>query len=371
MIVREDDCKSDDFITVKKSLRSDKFIKRITGRVVAADVVVPKSKKVIVAKGDLIDKQKAERIDKEDIENVLIRSPLACITRHGVCAKCYGWDLSNKKAVELGTPVGVIAAQSIGEPGTQLTLRTHHTGGVVGLDVTQGLPRVEELFEARTPRVFSPITEIAGRVKVEEKETGWEVTVKTVSAKPKEEREYLVPKTLSLIVNNKQLIDAGMPLATGPLDIKEILTVRGLRITQEYLVGEIQKVYESQGIPIDDKHFEIIVKKMSDEVRIITSGDTPFLINELVDKATFEEENEKVLAAGGEPASAQQVILGITRRALYTQSWLSAASFEQTIDVLTDASLMGKEDRLLGLKENVIIGRLVPVSPDRAVLTQG
>jgi DNA-directed RNA polymerase subunit beta' len=209
---------------------------------------------------------------------------------------------------------------------------------------------------------------MSGKVRVTETDEGWLVTVTSVTAKPKEEREYLIPKTIKLAVEDKQLIDAGTQLAAGSLDIKEILAIKGLRESQEYLVNEIQKVYESQGIPIHDKHFEVIVRKMSDEVRIATAGDTPFLPGDLTDKATFEEENEKVLAAGGEPASAQQVVLGITRRSLYTESWLSAASFEQTTDVLTTSSLQSKEDKLLGLKENVIIGRLIPVLPERASL---
>ena len=270
--------------------------------------------------------------------------------------------------VDIGTPVGVVAAQSIGEPGTQLTLKTKHSGGIVGLDVTQGLPRVEELFESRVPKVLSPLSEISGKVMVAETEEGWRITVTSVNTKPKEERQYLIPKTIKLAVEDKQLIEAGGQLAVGALDIKEILIIRGLRAAQEYLVSEIQKVYESQGIPINDRHFEAIARKMSDEIRIVTPGDTKFLPGDLVDKASFEEENEKILAAGGEPASGTQVILGITRRALYTESWLSAASFEQTTDVLTDAALLAREDRLIGLKENVIIGRLIPVTPERAAL---
>ena len=230
------------------------------------------------------------------------------------------------------------------------------------------MPRVEELFEARTPKVLAPLSEISGKVRISETDEGWKVTITSAQTKPKEEREYIIPKTIKLIVSDKQLIDAGTPLAAGSLDIKEILSIKGLQPAQKYLVNEIQKVYESQGIPINDKHFEVIIRKMGDEVRIVTSGDTPLLPGELVSKATFEEENEKVLAAGGEPASAQQVILGITRRALFTESWLSAASFEQTTDVLTNASLQGKEDLLVGLKENVIIGRLIPVTPERASL---
>jgi DNA-directed RNA polymerase subunit beta' len=269
--------------------------------------------------------------------------------------------------VEIGSPVGVVAAQSIGEPGTQLTLRTKHAAGVVGVDVTQGLPRVEELVEARLPKVVSALSEIAGKVRIGETDEGWKVTVVTKGT-PKEEKEYIIPKTLELAVEDGELIEVGRALAKGALDIKDILSIKGLKAAQEYIVNEIQKVYESQGIPINDRHVEVIVRKMSDEVRIVTTGDTPFLPGELTSRASFDEENEKVLAAGGEPASAQQVILGITRRALYTDSWLSAASFEQTTDILTESSLLGREDKLIGLKENVIIGRLIPVSPDRAVM---
>jgi len=274
--------------------------------------------------------------------------------------------LSDKKLVKIGTPVGVIAAQSIGEPGTQLTLRTKHSAGVVGVDVTQGLPRVEELVEARTPKVISALSEISGKVVISETEAGYKIVVRG-TGKIKEEREYIVPKTLQLAVEDNQQVDAGTALAYGPLDIREVLSIKGLRPAQEYLVAEIQKVYESQGIGINDKHFEVIVRKMSDEVKIVTSGDTHFLPGELTSKSHFEEENEKILAAGGEPASAQQVILGITRRSLHTESWLSAASFEQTTDVLTESSLLGRRDTLLGLKENVIIGRLIPVTAEKYV----
>ena len=369
MIVRDEDCGTDEGFTIKKEQRSKVFAQRITGRYVAKDVVSKKGE-IVVAKGDLVTDEKASLIDNLGIDKVVVRSPLTCSLRHGMCIKCYGIDLSNKKLVDIGTPVGVIAAQSIGEPGTQLTLKTKHMAGIVGIDVTQGLPRVEELIEARTPKVISPLAELSGIVKVSETELGWKVTVSSVHTKPKEEREYLIPKTLQLAVDDKQLIEAGAPLASGSLDIREILLIRGLRASQEYLINEIQKVYESQGIPINDKHFEVIVRKMSDEVRIETSGDTPLLPGELIDRAGFEAENEKVLAAGGEPASAQQVVLGITRRALFTESWLSAASFQMTTDVLTSASLQAKEDNLLGLKENVIIGRLIPVNEERARLKQ-
>ncbi|KKQ97919.1 MAG: DNA-directed RNA polymerase subunit beta', partial [Candidatus Woesebacteria bacterium GW2011_GWA1_39_12] len=328
VIVRTDDCGTKEGYLLKRGSRSRSFALKVYGRFAAA-------------------------------------------SRYGICTKCYGWDLSNKEVVGLGTPVGVIAAQSIGEPGTQLTLRTKHSGGVVGIDVTQGLPRVEELIEARTPKIMAPLAEISGKVRIGDSEEGWRLVITSAKTKPKEEREYIIPKTVKLAVADKDILEAGTPLAEGSLDIREILSIKGLRAAQEYLVNEIQRVYESQGIPIHDKHFEVIVRKMSDEVRVITSGDTPLLPGELVEKATFEEENEKVLAAGGEPASAQQVILGITRRALFTESWLSAASFQMTTDVLTTAAILGKEDKLYGLKENVIIGRLIPVTPDRARLNIG
>jgi len=368
LLVRTDDCGTKEGLVIKKDIRSSMFVSRITGRFLAKDVVGKSGKKTVASSGELIDEDLAKKIDESGANEVCVRSPLACEARYGMCVKCYGWDFSTKKLVEVGTPVGVIAAQSIGEPGTQLTLKTKHAAGVVGVDVTQGLPRVEELFESRTPKVVSALTEISGKVRVVETDEGWKVTVTSGKGAPKEERVYIIPKTLSLAVKDREIVEAGKALSHGPLDVKDILSIKGLRPAQEYLVQEIQKVYESQGIPINDKHFEAVIRKMSDEVRIVTPGDTPFLPGELISRTTFEEENEKVLAAGGEPASAQQVILGITRRALYTDSWLSAASFEQTTDVLTEAALLGKEDRLLGLKENVIIGRLIPVSPERAVL---
>lgn len=370
LIVRLPDCGTKDSQEIRKDIRSQSFASRIFGRYAAKDVVGKDGKTVIVSADEMIDQEAAKKIDESGVTSVFIRSPLVCQARHGICAKCYGWDLGTKNLVEIGMPVGVVAAQSIGEPGTQLTLRTKHSAGVVGVDVTQGLPRVEELVEARLPKVVSALSEITGKARVSETDEGWKVTI-TSKGTPKEEKEYIIPKTLELDVEDGELIEAGRALAKGALDIKDILSIKGLRAAQEYIVNEIQKVYESQGIPINDRHVEVIVRKMSDEVRIVTTGDTPFLPGELTSRANFDEENEKVLAAGGEPASAQQVVLGITRRALYTDSWLSAASFEQTTDVLTEASLLGREDKLIGLKENVIIGRLIPVSPERAQMSQG
>jgi len=367
VIVRDEDCGTKEKYVVRRNPRANVFFTRILGRYLAEDIVDTKSK-VMFKKGELLDELKAKEVDANpNVNEVFIRSPLTCSLRHGICVKCYGWDFSNKKVVARGTPVGVIAAESIGEPGTQLTLKTKHTGGIVGVDITQGLPRVEELFEARTPKILSPLSEISGKIKISETNEGWKVVVNSKEAKLKDEREYIIPKSIKLAIKDGDFIESGSPLAAGSLDIKEILLIKGLLTAQEYIVSEIQKVYESQGIPINDKHFEVIVRKMSDDVKVATSGDTAFLPGEIINKAGFEEENEKILAAGGEPASAQQVILGITRRALFVESWLSAASFEQTTDILTEASLLGKEDRLLGLKENVIIGRLVPVLPERFI----
>lgn len=367
LIIRQDDCGESEGYEIKKSIRSQSFVNRIFGRFAARDIVSKNGKTMLVSAGEIIDEALAKKIDEEGVSSVFVRSPLTCKARHGICVKCYGWDLGTRSTVEIGMPVGVVAAQSIGEPGTQLTLRTKHAAGVVGIDVTQGLPRVEELVEARLPKVVSALAEITGRARVTETDEGWKVTI-TAKGTPKEEKEYIVPKTLELNIEDGELVEAGRPLAKGSLDIKDILSIKGLKSAQEYIVNEIQNVYESQGIPINDRHVEVIVRKMSDEVRIVTTGDTPFLPGELTSRTNFDEENEKVLAAGGEPASAQQVVLGITRRALYTDSWLSAASFEQTTDVLTESSLLGREDYLIGLKENVIIGRLIPVSPEKAQL---
>ncbi len=367
VIVREEDCGVEEGLLVTRSSRPKMFLRRIVGRVAANDIKDAKGK-VIVAKGEIIEETKLSDIEKAGISQVSIHSPLTCNTRYGVCRKCYGWDLSTKKLVDIGTPVGVLAAQSIGEPGTQLTMRTKHSGGVVGVDVTQGLPRVEELFESRSPKIQSSLAEISGKVKIEETEVGWNVIIRNSGTKPPEERAYFVPKTQKLMVEDGESVEVGAQLSSGYLDIKEILLIKGLKAAQEYLVTELQTVYESQGIPINDRHFEVIVRKMSDEVKIITAGDTDLLPGEQIEKAKFEEENERVLAAGGEAATASQIILGITRRAMYTESWLSAASFQQTTDVLSDSALMGRTDKLIGLKENVIIGRLIPVSPDRVML---
>ncbi|EKD62843.1 MAG: hypothetical protein ACD_52C00037G0002 [uncultured bacterium] len=366
-IIRLEDCQTKEGIIIDKNERRQaSFTARLTGRVAAADIIQPKGKKILVKASTLIDEEVAVEIEKSGIEKVLVRSVLTCEARYGLCSMCYGRDLVTRKLVAIGTPVGVIAAQSIGEPGTQLTMRTFHTGGIVGLDITQGLPRVEELFEARTPKFAAHISEIAGKVKIEESPDGFLIIVKSTNLKPPIEKEYFIPPTSELTVEDGQLVAAGTPLSSGYLDVKEMLSISGLRMAQKYITSGAQEVYESQGVAINDKHFEVIVRKMSDKVRIETPGDTVLLPGELIDKNRFEEENAKVLAEGGEPATAQVIILGITRAALYTESFLSAASFQETTRILTDAAIEGKEDKLLGLKENVIIGRLIPTSPERA-----
>lgn len=368
VIIRLEDCRTSNGINVPVSQENPVTnTSRFLGRMVGEKVVDPKSKQVIIEKGAFIEEDDVAAITESGVEEVIIRSPLTCDARIGLCAFCYGLDLSSRKQVALGTPVGVIAAQAIGEPGTQLTMRTFHSGGVIGLDITQGLPRVEELFEARTPKTITPITEIAGKATVSETETGRIVRVRTTT-KPHEEREYTIPVAAEILVEEGQLVGAGTPLSSGHLDINEVLRIKGLREAQRYIVDEARKVYESQGVSINEKHFEVIVRKMSDKVRVESQGDTILLPGEIVDRIKFEEENIRVLAEGGEPATAGVIVLGITRASLQTDSFLSAASFQETTTVLSDAAAIGKVDYLRGLKENVIIGRLIPTSEERAKL---
>ena len=363
VIIREQDCGISEGITVSLQRRDNKsyITNMLLGRVVAEDVKGKRSK-VIVEKNKDINHEILESIIKdESIDEVIIRSPIYCKLRYGICANCYGWDLSAYRMADMGTPVGVIAAQSIGEPGTQLTMRVKHFGGVVMSDVTQGLPRVEELFEVRRPKNLAPVAEISGKVQLSKIEDGFVIRVRNTKVKPVEEREYFVPLTATILVEENQTVTAGTQLCEGYLDPKDVLKVSGLENAQRYLISEVQKVYESQGISINYKHFETIVRKMSDKVLVETPGDTSLLPGDLVSKLRFEEENSGAISEGGEPASARETVLGITKAALVTDSWLSAASFQETTQVLTEASLEGKEDRLIGLKENVIVGRLIPV----------
>ncbi|HXS14898.1 MAG TPA: DNA-directed RNA polymerase subunit beta', partial [Candidatus Saccharimonadales bacterium] len=342
------------------------FADRLFGRF-AAKKVVGKNKKVLVDENELITPEIAKAIEEAGVEEVELRSPLTCKLSTGLCVRCYGWDFSTKQEVDFGVPVGVVAAQSIGEPGTQLTMRTRYVAGAVMQDVTHGLPRVEELFEMRTPKNLSPVAEISGKVDIETTDEGYKIVIKNAKVKPVEVQEYFVPLASELVVKDGQEIAAGSPLAAGYLDPKEIIKVKGIRSGQQYILTEAQKVYESQGIAINDKHFETIIRKMSDKVAVETVGDTPLIPGDFITQSRFEEVNAETLSQGGEPATARQAILGITKASLFSDSWLSAASFQETTKVLTEAALEGREDTLIGLKENVIIGRLIPVEGRAAI----
>ena len=360
VITREEDCKTKDGIPISDDPgRSTPFAQRLYGRTLADDLLDDKGK-VVLKKGELVIEENFEKVKVAKVSNAKIRSALTCESRYGICISCYGIDLSVRKIVSIGTPVGVIAAQSIGEPGTQLTMRTFHLGGVVGLDITQGLPRVDEIFEARLPKTAAVVTEIPGKVQVVESDDGRKVMILSKGTSSKAEKEYIIPVATELIVKDGQEVEAGDKLTGGHLDLKILLDTKGIRAVQQYVISELQRVYESQGAPINDKHFEVIVRKMGEKVKIESPGDTSLLPGELVDKIKFADENARVLAEGGDPATASVVILGITRASLYTDSVLSAASFQETTTVLRDAAISGKIDYLRGLKENVIIGRLIP-----------
>jgi len=430
VIVREDDC--DDLAGVWIPEPADKgilpaFADRLIGRLAASTMADPATGEIIIDRDEEIDDAKAQSLIDAGLKRVHVRSPLSCQSHQGVCKKCYGRDLARGQRVDMLTAVGIVAAQSIGEPGTQLTLRTFHTGGVVGQDITTGLPRVEELFEARPPKAQAIISEIDGLVEVVESDEGRSIMIKAVEsfrdeytlpadyklsvtngelveagqclAMPKpskktssdaapieappvlarvagevlvesgrlairyeesEERKYNVPANTHIRVATGEPVKAGHQLTDGSVNPQDILSVLGKDAVQRYLVDEVQKVYCSQGVHINDKHIEVIVRQMLGKVRVETSGDSEFVTRELVDRHRFEEVNAKVLAEGGEPATAQIVLMGITRASLSTESWLAAASFQETTRVLTEAAIYGKIDRLAGLKENVIIGKLIP-----------
>ena len=367
-IIRIDDCGTDKFITIDSSEKGREryFAKRIIGRILANNVIDPKTKKILLEKGSLIDHNGVELIETKQVQSVDVRSPLTCTAETGLCSKCYGWDLSTRKIVDIGVPVGTIAAQSVGEPGTQLTLKTKHTGGVVGVDVTQGLPRIQELFEIRMPKIPSPLAEINGKVKVKETIDGYEVKLTG-----KDENNaakvinYILPLNANLLVADGDLVGQGTQLCSGSLDVREIMAIKGIESAQKYLINNIQGVYESQGITIHDKHLEVIVKEMSGKIKIEDPGDTNFLFGQIITNAVFNTANKEVETKKGKLAVGKRVLLGLIQSALSTGSWLSAASFQQTTSVLTEASLIAEVDHLIGLKENVIIGRLIPVSKDQ------
>jgi DNA-directed RNA polymerase subunit beta' len=295
--------------------------------------------------------------DDPAVDRIRTRSVLTCEAAHGVCAACYGQSLATGKMIELGEAVGVIAAQSIGEPGTQLTMRTFHTGGIVGEDITHGLPRVVELFEARTPKGAAVLARHSGVARVEEEEGGKRITV---VADDGTEESVLVAPRAHLEVTDGQEVGAGDALVEGPKDPKELLEVKGIRETQQYLVEEVQKVYRDQGVSIHDKHIELIVRQMLRRVLVAEPGDAPFLPGERVDSQIYAEVNRLQVEEGNRPAEGRPELMGITKASLATDSWLSAASFQETTRVLTEAAIEGKSDHLFGLKENIIIGKLIP-----------
>ncbi len=333
------------------------FIDRIPGRYAAADIVDPNTNDVIVRTNEMITYDHCRRIEAAGIKGASIRSVLTCKTQHGVCSKCYGSDMSSGKTVSIGEAVGIIAAQSIGEPGTQLTMRTFHTGGVAGEDITHGLPRVEELFEARKPKGLAVISEIAGTVSLGDNRRKQDVTV---TGEDGMAEVYTIPFGSRLKVKDGDVIEAGDELTEGSINPNDILKIKGAKGVQNYLLKEVQMVYRLQGVEISDKHIEVIIRQMLKKCKIEDAGDTDLLPGSLVDIHQFDSENERIIREGKKPATAKRVLLGITKASLATDSFLSAASFQETTRVLTEAAIKGKSDPLLGLKENVIIGKLIP-----------
>ena len=375
MIIRDLDCGTTDYVELAAIL-DDKLNSSVAGRILAVDVFKPlkdgkPGKTLLAAAGteltlplleDLLDglEEHAEGYQ------VPVRSVLKCKSEHGVCRACYGTFLATGYICEVGDAVGIIAAQSIGEPGTQLTMRTFHTGGVAGADITHGLPRVVEIFEARNPKGAATVAEVGGKVEVEDADRTIKVTVVPSSldenGEPIPAKEYSFPRRTRFLVSNGEVVEAGDPLNEGSIAPAELLALKGSTATELYLVGEVQKVYKSQGVDIHDKHIELIVRQMLKKVRVESAGDTPLLPGQLVDKAVLSRANDAARKAKKEEATFEPLILGITKASLATESFLSAASFQETTKVLTDAAIEGKIDRLLGLKENVIIGKLIPAA---------
>lgn len=367
VIIREDDCGTErgmpKVIGVRGEdgvvRRSDNWDTAAYARNAAVDIAHPETGEVIVPAGDDLGDVQVNALVAAGIEEVKVRSVLTCDAKTGTCAKCYGRSLATGKLVDIGEAVGIIAAQSIGEPGTQLTMRTFHTGGVASADdITQGLPRVVELFEARQPKGRAPISEAAGRLEIEDTDKARKIIITPDDGS--EPVEYPVSKRSRLLVADGDRVEVGQQLTQGTPDPKEVLRILGVRKAQEHLVAEVQQVYRSQGVSIHDKHIEIIVRQMLRRVTVIESGDTSLLPSDLVDRVRYEAENRRVVTEGGKPASGRAELMGITKASLATESWLSAASFQETTRVLTDAAINGKSDSLRGLKENVIIGKLIP-----------
>jgi DNA-directed RNA polymerase subunit beta' len=364
VIIREEDCGSDRGLVRAIATKNDKGELRImenvdssvVSRCLTEDITVDGN--VLGKAGESLGILDVERFVEAGVDNVRVRSVLTCDSKVGTCAKCYGRSLATGKLVDVGEAVGIVAAQSIGEPGTQLTMRTFHTGGVAGEDITHGLPRVVELFEARTPKGVAPISEAIGRIRIDDTDKTRKLVV--VPDDGSEEIEYPVSKRSRLLVEDGGRVDVGTKLIAGTVDPKQVLRILGQREVQVHLTDEVQEVYRSQGVSIHDKHIEVIVRQMLKRVTIIDSGDSEFLTGELIERGLFEAENRRVVSEKGTPAAGRPELMGITKASLATESWLSAASFQETTRVLTDAAIHAKSDPLLGLKENVILGKLIP-----------
>ena len=380
VIVRDEDCGSDGFVELTL-FTSDGLNRSLGGRVLARDMMKPikdgkPGKTVILAAGSVITNNELYRLIDELGEYAQdwilpVRSVLKCRSEFGVCKACYGIFLATGGMCEVGDAIGIVAAQSIGEPGTQLTMRTFHTGGVAGADITHGLPRVVEIFEARNPKGAARLAEVGGVIEIEDTDRGPKITIDPKAldedGEPLPVKEYALPRRSRLLVAHGDTVEPGDPLHEGSIAPAELLALhskagKGSTPTELYLVGEVQKVYRSQGVDIHDKHIELIIRQMLKKVRVENAGDTDLLPGQLVDKVVLERENLRVKKAKGEQATFEPLILGITKASLATESFLSAASFQETTKVLTDASIEGKVDRLLGLKENVIIGKLIPAA---------
>ncbi len=436
VIIREDDCGDEEGLVITKKESEEMgedLVDRVVGRYIAESIKNPKTGDVFLKEGELINESMSEELKKFDLDYIKIRSIVSCKSRKGVCMKCYGIDLGYNKIVQQGTAVGVIAAQSIGEPGTQLTMRTFHTGGVAGSDITQGLPRIEEFFEARSPKSKAFLSDVSGKVKIEEskriikdsdgkeiavntadqkivriyhqeneetvynvkkgseikvekdsnvkrdqiifitkegveikaKESGKVISVKdkkiVVAAEVNKVMEYIIPSGYVLFVKDGDLVNPGDELTGGSIDLKQLFQYKDREFVQKYILKEVQFIYSSQGQKLNDKHVEIIIRQMFSRVLIKTSGDTDFLPGEVVERAEIEAVNEDMVKKKKTPAETEQLLLGITKVSLSTNSWLAAASFQETQRVLISAAVSGKVDKLEGLKENVIIGRLIPV----------
>jgi DNA-directed RNA polymerase subunit beta' len=366
VIIREEDCKDKEGTYIYKE-DSDRigqsFAARIEGRYLVEDVLDSSGKKVIAKKGEMINREQAIEIEENNIAKIKIRSLVTCKTPRGICRKCYGKDLGRNKLVDLGEAVGTVAAQSIGEPGTQLTMRTFHIGGVAGTDITQGLPRVDEIFECRPPKGEAILAEFDGRVTdIEENKKLKIVRVESLGEdkKNKDSREYSIPAVMNLKVRKGDLVSQGQVLSEGHLDLKKLFKIAGRDEVYRYIVKEVQEIYQTQGEGINDKHLEIIIRQMLSRIKITEPGDTDLLVGDVIEYEKFIEANRKAKSLNKKEAKGERMILGISKVALSTESFLSAASFQETAKVLINAAIQGKEDHLRGLKENVIIGKLIP-----------